>query len=195
MTIHGKTPVSRINNIDVLLQLPDLLPTSIFIKDQDLKFVFSNEAHCKIIGSEAEKLSGLSDADFYPAHQAKEFMAAEKAVFDSQEPLEFLELATSTDGSTAYSLTRKARVVTSIRTVRGIEIGFEDNGPGISVENLSKIGEPLFTTKTFGTGLGLPAVEKILEQHDGGLDITSAPGKGACFIAWFPIIETLEEAA
>ena len=58
-----------------------------------------------------------------------------------------------------------------------------------------RIKEPLFTTKSFGTGLGLPAVEKILEQHGGGLEIASKPGEGACFTAWFPIIETLEEAA
>ena len=85
--------------------------------------------------------------------------------------------------------------IKSGRAVRGIEVSVTDNGPGISAENLLRIKEPLFTTKSFGTGLGLPAVEKILEQHDGGLDITSKLGEGACFTAWFPIIETLEEAA
>ena len=113
MTIHGKTPVSRINNSDVLLQILDMLPTSIFVKDEKLNFVFSNEAHCKIIGSPAEKLLGLSDADFYPESQAKEFMAGDRRVLESPDPIEFLELATSTDGSTVYSLTRKARVATS----------------------------------------------------------------------------------
>jgi signal transduction histidine kinase len=85
--------------------------------------------------------------------------------------------------------------IKSHRTGRGVEIVVTDNGPGISSENLLKIREPLFTTKSFGTGLGLPAVEKILEQHDGGLEITSKLGEGACFTAWFPIIEKLEEAA
>jgi signal transduction histidine kinase len=85
--------------------------------------------------------------------------------------------------------------IKSHRTGRGVEIVVADNGPGISAENLQKIREPLFTTKSFGTGLGLPAVEKILEQHDGGLEITSKLGEGACFTAWFPIMEKLEEAA
>ncbi len=89
MTIHGKTPVSRINNSDVLLQILDMLPTSIFVKDEKLNFVFSNEAHCKIIGSPAEKLLGLSDADFYPESQAKEFMAGDRRVLKSPEPIEF----------------------------------------------------------------------------------------------------------
>jgi PAS domain S-box-containing protein len=520
MSIFGKTPASRIKDIDALLQILDLLPTSIFVKDENLNFVFSNEAHCKIIGSEAEKLLGLSDADFYPKDQAKRFMEADRSVLNSPEPKEFMELATSTDGSTVYSLTRKARVITSdgatylvgtntnvtgmksyeaeleakearyralaetvpvgiwhlhengntvyvnpfllailgmteaefavtdpkdmlafsadkgiadmigaasrfetdlmsrgrvvaramvvssgwldnagvagrsvivtfvdvtkisdlqtvndqvtrlnlelsdnikklkatqeemvkagrmaqlgqltatvahelrnplaavrtsafvldrkikgkgmgveqqlqridkgivrcdniisqlldfartrpvqrklldldtwlakvieeeaaklpavvtiectlglgglvaaidpermsrclinlvsnasealvgrgddlsggadffpkiiiksSRTGHGIEISVTDNGPGISAENLLRIKEPLFTTKSFGTGLGLPAVEKILEQHSGGLEIASKPGEGACFTAWFPIIETLEEAA
>ena len=113
MSIFGKTPASRITDIDALLQILDLVPTSIFVKDEKLNFVFSNEAHCKIIGSEAEKLLGLSDADFYPQDQAKRFMEADRSVLSSPEPREFMELATSTDGSTVYSLTRKARVTTS----------------------------------------------------------------------------------
>jgi signal transduction histidine kinase len=69
---------------------------------------------------------------------------------------------------------------------RGVDIIVTDNGPGISPENLGKIREPLFTTKNFGTGLGIPAVEQILEQHGGGLDIASHEGKGATFTLWLP---------
>ena len=82
-----------------------------------------------------------------------------------------------------------------MRTEGGVEFTVADNGPGISDENLKKIKEPLFTTKTYGTGLGLPAVEKILEQHNGGLDVTSRLGEGACFTAWFPLTQMQEEAA
>ena len=60
---------------------------------------------------------------------------------------------------------------------------------------LPRILEPLFTTKNFGTGLGLPAVEKILEQHGGGLDIVSVPGQGATFTVWWPLKTQQEEAA
>lgn len=60
-----------------------------------------------------------------------------------------------------------------------------DIGPGMSEEILAKIREPLFTTKNFGTGLGLPAVEKILEQHGGGLDIVSQPGQGTTVTLWW----------
>ena len=70
---------------------------------------------------------------------------------------------------------------------RGVELIVADNGPGIAQENLEKVMEPLFTTKNFGTGLGLPTVKNILEQHGGGLDIASTAGEGATFTAWFSI--------
>lgn len=80
-------------------------------------------------------------------------------------------------------------------TGRGAEISVADNGPGISADNLSKIREPLFTTKNFGTGLGISAVEQILEQHGGGLDIDSVEGKGATFTLWLPTHENSGEQA
>jgi signal transduction histidine kinase len=86
-------------------------------------------------------------------------------------------------------------IVESRLTPRGVEIAVTDNGPGITPENLKRIFEPLFTTKSFGTGLGLPAVEKILEQHGGGLEVKSTPGEGACFTAWFPAEQKQQEAA
>jgi signal transduction histidine kinase len=61
-----------------------------------------------------------------------------------------------------------------------------DNGPGITPENLTKIREPLYTTKSFGTGLGIPAIEQIASQHRGHLDITSVPGQGAEFTVYLP---------
>ena len=53
-----------------------------------------------------------------------------------------------------------------------------DTGPGIGPEVLPRIFEPLFTTKSFGVGLGLPTVRQIVEQHGGTIDIGSTPGAG-----------------
>jgi len=99
------------------------------------------------------------------------------------------------DAAPAQHIENPRIVVTSRLAERGIEIAVSDNGPGISPENLKKIREPLFTTKSFGVGLGLPAVEKILEQHGGGLDIDTAEGKGTTMTAWFPIQQTRKEVA
>ena len=77
-------------------------------------------------------------------------------------------------------------VISSAIAKCGIEIACADNGPGIPDEVLSKIREPLFTTKTFGIGLGLPAVEKILDEHGGSLRIETQTGHGTRMTACIP---------
>ena len=91
---------------------------------------------------------------------------------------------------------RPMRIDVSTRpSARGPEITIADNGPGIPPHLIEKIREPLFTTKGFGAGLGIPAVEKIMELHGGGLDISSAPDKGARFTIWFPTTQRHQQAA
>ena len=69
----------------------------------------------------------------------------------------------------------------------GVEILVRDNGPGIPDDILPKIFEPLFSTKNFGTGLGLPTVRQIVEAHGGRIDITSVVGEGTSVRVWLPI--------
>lgn len=68
-----------------------------------------------------------------------------------------------------------------------LEILIADNGPGIPAEVRDKIFEPLFSTKTFGVGLGLPTVKQIMEQHGGGVEISKRRGGGAKFALWLPL--------
>jgi signal transduction histidine kinase len=68
----------------------------------------------------------------------------------------------------------------------GIEIAVADTGPGIAPENLARIFEPLFSTKSFGTGLGLATVKQIVGQHGGAIDVDSTVGQGTCFTIRLP---------
>jgi len=61
-----------------------------------------------------------------------------------------------------------------------------DTGPGIPAEALPQIFEPLFTTKSFGVGLGLPTVQKIVEQHGGTIDVARTGPEGTEFVVWIP---------
>jgi len=63
----------------------------------------------------------------------------------------------------------------------------EDTGPGIQPENLARIFEPLFSTKSFGTGLGIPTVKQIVNQHGGTIEVDSAVGQGTCVTVRLPL--------
>ena len=60
-----------------------------------------------------------------------------------------------------------------------------DNGTGIPEENLSRIFEPYFTSKTNGFGLGLAATWNILQSHRAAIDVSSQLGEGTSFMLTF----------
>ncbi len=62
-----------------------------------------------------------------------------------------------------------------------------DTGRGIPAEELDKIFVPFFTTKTQGTGLGLPICRQLVEQHGGSIRVESQPGEGSVFFIEFPV--------
>ena len=62
-----------------------------------------------------------------------------------------------------------------IDNVNDVLVAFEDSGPGIAPENVSKIFDPLFTTKQLGTGLGLSICRSIIEQHGGSISVKNKP--------------------
>ena len=82
------------------------------------------------------------------------------------------------------------RIIVSLRlsSKEGFyDIVFEDNGPGVSDENRSKLFTPNFTTKSNGTGLGLSICRNILEQCNGEILYSKSFSlKGACFTVRFP---------
>ncbi|MGE5463792.1 MAG: sensor histidine kinase, partial [Syntrophothermus sp.] len=69
----------------------------------------------------------------------------------------------------------------------GVEITFEDNGPGIPEERRENIFEPFFSTKEGGTGLGLTVSYNIATAHGGTLDLVNGQGAGACFRLFLPM--------
>jgi len=68
----------------------------------------------------------------------------------------------------------------------GVEILFQDNGPGVPVDKQKNIFEPFFSTKDGGTGLGLTVSYNIVTAHGGILELLTSHGRGACFRLFLP---------
>ena len=66
----------------------------------------------------------------------------------------------------------------------------QDNGPGFPAELLDRIFEPYVTTKTSGSGLGLPISRRIIEENGGTIRATNLPKGGAVVIIHLPVTQS-----
>ncbi len=89
------------------------------------------------------------------------------------------------------AINRAGTITVAVRRLKSesVEIAISDSGPGIASENLERVFEPLFTTKTHGIGFGLSITKMIIENHGGSIRAESTPGSGAEFIATIPVAE------
>jgi two-component system cell cycle sensor histidine kinase/response regulator CckA len=74
----------------------------------------------------------------------------------------------------------------SLKSGNYVKISIEDNGVGISKDNISKIFDPYFTTKQKGKGIGLAVAYSIAKKHNGYITVVSTLGVGTTFILYFP---------
>lgn len=82
----------------------------------------------------------------------------------------------------------KPEVVIGTRnTARMVALWVKDNGPGMDAEVQRRMFEPLFSTKAFGVGLGIPLVKRIAEQHGGSVDVESEEGSGTTVTILLPV--------
>jgi PAS domain S-box-containing protein len=72
---------------------------------------------------------------------------------------------------------------------RYVKVWVQDQGIGIPQANITKIFDPYFTTKDYGTGLGLTTVYSIIKKHGGHICVEPAPHKGTAFIFYLPASE------
>jgi signal transduction histidine kinase len=71
-----------------------------------------------------------------------------------------------------------------------VELRVEDTGVGIPPEHLDRIFDLYFTTKDHGTGIGLSMVYRIIQMHDGEVEVQSTPGRGTTFKVLLPRAES-----
>jgi PAS domain S-box-containing protein len=88
----------------------------------------------------------------------------------------------------AHAMHGKGRIRVAIGAVDSrCQIAFIDSGPGIPTEIREKIFTPFFTTKTRGSGLGLPTAKRLIEAHNGQIAIDCPPAGGTAVVIRLPI--------
>ncbi len=99
------------------------------------------------------------------------------------DPQQFHQVITNLIGNATQAISKKGAIKISAKMSNRnkiCSIDFQDNGSGIAPENLSKVFEPLYTSKSKGIGLGLSICKQIIENHGGSITMTSQIGKGTC---------------
>jgi two-component system sensor kinase FixL len=87
--------------------------------------------------------------------------------------------------NTANADTRKITIQTGKSGEQNIRVSIKDTGPGIDAEQITRIFDPFYTTKTEGVGIGLSIVKTIIEAHGGTVGAENNPDRGAAF--WFTL--------
>jgi PAS domain S-box-containing protein len=164
---------------------------------QLLDFSRSKQLHCKpgdldawltgVVEEEAKKLPTRVSVELLLGLDGQTFpfdpSRLERAVINMISNA--VEAMVGTSDQAAANAVAEPKLTISTFIKQGhVSVRVTDNGPGISPEVLARIREPLFTTKSFGTGLGVPAIEQIAVQHGGRLDIRSEVGTGSVFTVW-----------
>jgi signal transduction histidine kinase len=81
------------------------------------------------------------------------------------------------------------RLTSAVAAKKRVELRVEDTGEGIPPEHLGRIFDLYFTTKDHGTGIGLSMVYRIIQMHDGEIEVQSTPGRGTTFRVLLPRAE------
>ena len=99
------------------------------------------------------------------------------------------------DGSGRVTITaRTVRVDDGSEEQDAVVVELADEGPGMPQDVADRVFNPFFTTKPRGSGLGLAIVRRIVDAHDGSIDLNTAPGRGTQIRVTLPVRGSEEEA-
>jgi len=96
-------------------------------------------------------------------------------------------MSTMDDAQRSRDLIIRTEQVADDEQVEYGVIHITDTGPGMDETMVARIFEPYFTSKSGGSGLGLPTARRLIEQHEGRIDVHSEVGQGTDFALFLPV--------
>jgi len=123
-------------------------------------------------------------------------LGGEKRVYTKADSNRLMQVFLNIMINSVESIRKKGKVQVNVKKIKErdpgnqfISIRFTDNGAGISPSLLTKIFDPFFTTKSGGTGLGLTVSHKIIQDHNGIIEIDSEERKGTNVLVKLPLVK------
>lgn len=159
---NGRIEVQRINDAIARMshQIENVLD---FVKDRDITLTNSN-------------LKTIIKSAVPDNYKLIKFEFPQRNIFVKCDPLLLEMVFINLISNSKYAINESGHIIIRIKDRHHVtDIEFEDSGPGIPKDNLSKIFEPLFTTKQQGTGLGLSSCKNIIEKHGGTISVKNNP--------------------
>ena len=193
----GKSPDKnhnfKLEDTAVLIRMLEDLPTSIFVKDDQLRFVFTNISNQKYMRKSEAEILGFTDLDLFVGEQTKEFVKRDRALLETGKESVADELIAREDGTVVPVLTRKARYIapdgktyligtnTDLTEVKAKEEQYRilaETVP-VGILQISKSGDVLFTNSLFLSYFDLPqAPATFAEVYESVLTkVSDFPGK------------------
>jgi signal transduction histidine kinase len=159
--------------LDLFATIDDASSRLAFQLDDVLNFVRSSPLSCKEC-SLLETLESALEKIIIPDEIKIELPANDAYLFCDGEKIE--AVFTNLIMNAIQAMENNGTVSISFEECDdAITFSVEDSGPGIPQDKIEKIFEPLYTTKSRGTGLGLPAVRTIVTQHLGSISVSNGP--------------------
>lgn len=151
---------------------PDLDHTEKVIVSEEIKYAISVITPLANMKNISIKLSLVNDPDYYVIGTKKKFQQC---------------LINITKNAVESMTTGGTLEITEIFNGTYIRIDIRDEGIGMTKEQINRLGEPYFTTKEKGTGLGMMVSFSIIKAMKGKINVTSITGRGTCFSIELPV--------
>ncbi|MBI3583895.1 MAG: PAS domain S-box protein [Nitrospinae bacterium] len=148
-----------------------------------------NQQTCNIKELIAETITLLKNSKEYPSNLNIDTSFENNGITINADSKQIKQVIWNLCLNSIQAMNKGGRMIISVNKINGdssyykpnaetVEIVINDTGAGISETDLHKIFDPFFTTKEEGTGLGLSTVQKIIEGHNGSINIESKEGYG-----------------
>ncbi|MEW6269164.1 MAG: ATP-binding protein, partial [Thermodesulfobacteriota bacterium] len=188
----GEDPrsVENVEYANVALEELDRVEKSIshllrYAKEEDLKFAPTNLAG--VVDAALTELRAKLDAA--QVSVARNYIGGPTIVGDAEKLRQVFAniFDNAIDALAPVEHERKVDLFIENGLPNRARVRIRDNGVGIPAEKIDRIFNPFFTTKEKGTGLGMAISKKIVEAHEGAIDVRSEPTRGTEFVVTLPL--------